>query len=309
MSKKALKVVAGTDVPAQDETASELAEGDEFTEKLPPLQIDPTSFDARIAGIELCSVIRELSKHHASVAAYTVEQRQGTEKLSYEEEAKAHREAWEAQWAKRPDDVDEYIEYVKRKAVRFINWDDIGQLWNNAPHDAVELWRQLRLEARAEFYSGHYGAQAFESMAYMHDAWRRAQYLAVRDALIEEWRPRGAMEFILIDQMTQSYVMQIEWTEKAMTRMQTRPRLESDEFYMHKQRCGYTGPQWDQGRWDIPYVKEAAAVEQAFRMVELCQKAFQRAARQLANIRLVRAKTARAKRRNRALSLKTVKVA
>ena len=52
----------------------------------------------------------------------------------------------------------------------------------------------------------------------------------------------------------------------------------------------------------------AEAVEQGFRLADLCMKAFQRAVRQLTNIRLVRAKTARAKRRERVLSLKPVKV-
>ena len=51
------------------------------------------------------------------------------------------------------------------------------------------------------------------------------------------------------------------------------------------------------------------AVEKTYRIVELCQKSFQRAARQLANIRLVRAKTARTRRRERAKSLKAVRVA
>ena len=61
-------------------------------------------------------------------------------------------------------------------------------------------------------------------------------------------------------------------------------------------------------RLGVPYEREAQAVEQAVRLVDLCMKGFQRAARQLANLRLVRAKTARAKRRERVLSLKPVKV-
>ena len=44
-------------------------------------------------------------------------------------------------------------------------------------------------------------------------------------------------------------------------------------------------------------------------MVEPCMKGFQRAARQLANLRLARAKTARARRRDHVRTLKTVKVA
>jgi hypothetical protein len=52
----------------------------------------------------------------------------------------------------------------------------------------------------------------------------------------------------------------------------------------------------------VPSQPEAEAVEQAFRLVELCMKGFQRAARQLANLRLVRAK-----RRDRALTMKPFK--
>ena len=47
-------------------------------------------------------------------------------------------------------------------------------------------------------------------------------------------------------------------------------------------------------------------VKQAFRLVALCAKSFQRATRQLANIRLVRAETARARRRERVKTLKPV---
>ena len=63
--------------------------------------------------------------------------------------------------------------------------------------------------------------------------------------------------------------------------------------------CGRVG--------DMTHEPEARAVEQAFRLVDLCMKGFQRAARQLANLRPVRAKTARAKRRERAVNLKPVR--
>ena len=67
--------------------------------------------------------------------------------------------------------------------------------------------------------------------------------------------------------------------------------------------------QWGRGDWDVPYQREAEALEQCFRIAESCAKAFQRAARQLANIRLLRAKTARIRRRDRAKVVKGVRVA
>jgi hypothetical protein len=210
-------------------------------------------------------------------------------------------ELWRAKWEAKPDDeLEEHVLLVKRKAAHFIDWDDLGKLWNASPADAIELWRTVRLAARDEFGSGHYGARAFVSADHRHEAWSRAQYLAIRDGLIEEWRPRGASEFILIDQMTQAYVMQLHWTEEAMRRSQGEPRVESGAFNEWKRRRQEEAKvhQWGKGDWDIPYQHEAEAVEQAFRLVELCAKSFQRAARQLANIRLVKAKTARTKRRD-----------
>jgi hypothetical protein len=64
MNKPELKVVeskAQTSPAIQDAPEPP----DEFTEKLPPLHVNPTSFDARIAGIESCSVARELTKHYS----------------------------------------------------------------------------------------------------------------------------------------------------------------------------------------------------------------------------------------------------
>ena len=308
--------------PAGEQAAeSQIAEpqgAPEFTEELPPLQVDPTSFDARVAGVEPCSVVRELSNHHSSVAAYQLKQekrlreRAGEEPLGEMAERDRHGELWRAKWETKPNEqLEEHVRYVKRIANHFIDWGDIGTLWNANPRDAIELWRAIRLSARDEFVSGHYGARAFESVDYMHEAWKRAQYLAVRDGLIDEWRPRGASEFILIDQMTQSYVMQIHWTEEAMRRAQTEPRVESYDYrkWAERRKAEAKANQWETGHWDIPYQHQAEAVEQAFRLVELFSKSFQRAARQLANIRPVRAKTARAKRRGRAKIVRGVRVA
>jgi hypothetical protein len=295
-----LKVVESSDALAADSAG-------EPTEELPPLRIDPTSFDARIAGIEPCSVIRELSKHHSSVAAYELEQAQlRGEGKTYDECERIQREAWLRQWEKRPEDLDEFVEFIHRTAVRFIDWGDIGQVWNASPADAIEVWRTIRREAQAEFFSGHYAARAFETMGWQHEAFRRAQHLAVRDGLIEEWKPRGASEYILIDQMTHAYVMQIHWTEEAMKRAIGEPRTESYEFreWARYRNVEAKANHWDKGDWDIPYQHQAEAVEQAFRLVDLCAKSFQRAARQLANIRLVRAR-----RRERAKVIRGVRVA
>lgn len=319
MSKPELKIVEGAE--QAESTVQELPEQqEEFTEVIPALHIDPTSFDARVAGVEPCSVVRELSKHWSTIAAYELEQEKLHGEINTPEEPwkaeqalrERKRELWRRKWEPKSEEaIEEHIQYIKRTAARFIDWGDLGQLWNAAPLDAINLWKAIRIEARNEFVSGHYGAQAFEVADYMHEAWKRAQYLSIRDGLIEEWKPRGASEFIFIDQMTQAYVMQMHWAEVAMRRSQTEPRTESHEFCQWKRQRKLEGKinQWDDGYWDIPYQHKAEAVEQAFRLVELYAKTFQRAACQLANIRLVRAKTSRLRRRERAKPLKAIKVA
>ena len=296
----------------------------EFTERLLPFSVDPTSFDARVAGVGPCSILRELSKHRGTVTAFQIEQEKLRGDLKKPEEATTHQESWEREKAvrarnrelwlqkwepKTAAELDEDLEYIKRKAARYIDWHDLGTLWNADPRAALDLWKVIRTEARDEFISGHYAARVFETADYMHKAFDRAQHLAIRDGLIEEWRPRGASEYILIDQMTHAYVMQIYWTEEAMRRAQAEPRVESYEYRKYAEQRKIQEKQWGPGYWDIPYQHTAEAIGQAFRIVDLCQKAYQRAARQLANIRLVRAETARTKRRDRAKTPKVVKVA
>lgn len=295
------------------EAEPQASEVPEFSEELPPVQIDATSFDARIAGVENCSVARELSKHWSSVAAYEAEaaQRRGEVK-TFEERRELQKTLWRRKWEpKDPAQLEEHVQYIKRKATRWIDWGDIGQMWNADPRHAIELWKAIRLEARDEFIGGHHGASAFEIGEYSNDAWRRAQYLAVRDGLIEEWKPRGASEFMLIDQMTQAYLMQLHWTEEAMRRAQLEPRVESYDYreWKEQRKAQAKANQWDTGHWDIPYQYQADALEQAFHLLDLCAKTFQRAARQLANIRLARAKTARIRRRERAKTIRGVRVA
>jgi hypothetical protein len=67
-----------------------------------------------------------------------------------------------------------------------MTWYDIGRLYHSSPADALWLWRELRLEAWDDFISGHFGARVFEHTEHRHNAYSRAEYLAIRDGLIDE---------------------------------------------------------------------------------------------------------------------------
>jgi hypothetical protein len=121
----------------------------EFTEELPPLRIDPTSFDARVAKVEPCSVVREISKRRSTIAAFDVEQAKlRGEVMTEQEERERRREAWRRKWKPKSDEkLEEHVQYIKRMAARFIDWGDLGQLWNSSLLDTIELWKAIRLEA------------------------------------------------------------------------------------------------------------------------------------------------------------------
>jgi hypothetical protein len=93
-----------------------------------------------------------------------------------------------------------------------------------------------------------------------------------------------------------------------MKRASTEPRVETYEYieWKRQRNAQAKAMQWTEGAWNIPYQHEAEAVEQAFRLVDMCAKAFQRTARQLANIRLVRAKELRTRRRDRQRALRVI---
>lgn len=75
---------------AVEKSEGQPVEVPEFTEELPPLHVDPTSFDARVAGVEPCSLLRELSKSWGSISAFEVEQELLCGDLKKPEEAATH---------------------------------------------------------------------------------------------------------------------------------------------------------------------------------------------------------------------------
>jgi hypothetical protein len=163
MSKTELKIVEGVE-QSESPIQESPEQTEECTEELPPLQIDPNSLDARMAGVEPCSVVREMSKHWSIISAFEVEQEKQHGQIKTPEESwkaeqvlrERRRELWRQKWEpKSEEQLEEHIKYIKRTAARHISWGDLGDLWTSSPGDALALWKAIRLEARDEFISGH----------------------------------------------------------------------------------------------------------------------------------------------------------
>jgi hypothetical protein len=84
-------------------------------------------------------------------------------------------------------------------------------------------------EAQREFATGHFAAELFDSVPSPRSLYRRAEFLAVRDTFIAEYKPEGGIEFALTDMLAQTFFLPRRWMEVAVRRTKRDARRESEE--------------------------------------------------------------------------------
>jgi hypothetical protein len=150
-----------------------------------------------------------------------------------------------------------------------IKWDHLDHLAETDPRKAAETWDGIKREALEELRCGHRAAMAMQ--ASQPGPWERAQFLAIRQELGEEWQPRNGIERQLIDAMAISQGGFFEWAE-AIARWTS---LES--VSQHKLA--------EDGLWQAPRIKDAEAIERAASMMDRFNKIFLRSLRALRDLR------------------------
>ncbi len=126
---------------------------------------------------------------------------------------------------------------------------------------ALAAWRRIEAEAQAELASGHRATVALE---WDSKPWERARFLAIPQAFIDEWQPRGGSEMALIDQMTQAHGTYLFW----MTRLHILSVTERKRVDRALKR---------EGRWEPPRVDAAGCPLAGTRLnqdVKLLRKLF-----------------------------------
>jgi hypothetical protein len=150
-----------------------------------------------------------------------------------------------------------------------VSWRSLLQLIEADPEAGWVVWEHVKQEASDELLSGHRAALA---ICWDDSPWQRAQFLAIRQAFVDEWQPRGGIELILIDQMAQAHALYLNWVERA--HMQA-----SLDATKQKRELGRTG------RWEPRSLGAAESLEQSAQMAERWQKLFVRALRALRDLR------------------------
>jgi hypothetical protein len=150
-----------------------------------------------------------------------------------------------------------------------VSWLSLSQLIEAEPKTGWAIWERVKAEAYDELASGHRAALA---LCWDDSPWQRAQFLAIRQAFVDEWQPRGGIELTLIDQMVQAHSLYLGWVER--THVQS--SLEAGKQQRDLSRTG---------RWQPRTLGTAEALDQSAAMAERWQKLFVRALRSLRDLR------------------------
>src|SRR5262249_26984530 len=149
-------------------------------------------------------------------------------------------------------------------------WFDLHMIARTDPDRAAARWEEIKRAALDDLRTGHRAARAVETVN--DGAWHRAQFLALREELAAEWRPRNGIERQLIDTMAQAQAGYLSWLQT----LTLRTDLESvTNDRRHK----------EEARWGPPRQSDADALDQAAAMMDRYNRIFLRTLRALCDLR------------------------
>lgn len=170
----------------------------------------------------------------------------------------------------RTPEADEF-ERVSTSPSDRVTWWDLSLLAEQKEENAVVIWEAIKEAARNELSSGHRAAEAVEW--HVHSSpFYRAQFLAIRQAFIDEWQPRGGLELVLIDTMAQCYRSYLSWLCTHTMHSETEVERERNQCERNGSRKARSEP-------------AMMRIEQSFQMAERFNRIFLRTLRQLRDLR------------------------
>jgi hypothetical protein len=151
-----------------------------------------------------------------------------------------------------------------------VSWCDLHLIARTDPDRATARWEEVKRAALEELRTGYRAAQAVEPVG--HQAWDRAQFLAIRAELAAEWHPRNGIERQLLDMMAQAQAGYLYWLQN----LTMRTTLESATNDKRRK---------EEAKWCPPRQTDADALEQSAAMMDRFNKMFLRTLRALCDMR------------------------
>lgn len=163
-----------------------------------------------------------------------------------------------------------YLDKLRNGPPQDTDWWQLNDLARNDPEAMTRRWQGIKQAALDDLVSGHHAAEALEGS--LDRPWDRAQFLALRQSLMEEWKPINGIEQSLIDTMAQVQTIYFYWMKQLAVYMNCEVQDQQNKYDM-------------EGNWLPPRVSHEAATEQAAAMVDRFNKLFLRTLRQLRDLR------------------------
>jgi hypothetical protein len=157
---------------------------------------------------------------------------------------------------------------VTGRPSRDVSWRDFLQFLESDPERAMEWWRGLKVQARAEWENGLAAAELQPDTT----PWERARFLQLRTTLVQGWEPGNAIESTLLEMMCQSLALYFYWVQRLATQSSQQGRQEDEQL---KQK----------GYWVPPRVGISEAIEQSSAMCDRFERIFLRGLRALVDMR------------------------
>lgn len=228
------------------------------------------SVAAGLLGLEQGAILREMQQARANMLRFYKSDSGG--KRSTEEAIKL------VNGSEDEESIQLQIRRILTGPVDQISWYAMERVYNHVPNFVKTVWKLVKEEASKELESGHRIAGTLEATEWQREPWKRAQFLAIRNGFVEEWKPKGAIELSMIDMMAQSFSEYLYWSEIAHNRSTTEGKI---LYSQEEERRAKEA----QGHWIPPRLGEVAAIDHATQMADRCNRLFLRTLRQLRDLR------------------------
>lgn len=89
-----------------------------------------------------------------------------------------------------------------------LSWADLDSLDRLSPGDGQKKWSAIKEAAQQELQNGHRAARSLGGLT--STCWGRAQFLALKDELLESLQPQSTLEIRLVNQLAQYQTLLFE---------------------------------------------------------------------------------------------------
>lgn len=152
-----------------------------------------------------------------------------------------------------------------------LSWFDLERNTGDNPATVAAAWDRLRLAAERGIRTGHGAARVLETRG--STPFDRAEFLAIRFAFVAQFAPIGPGEGLLIDMLTQQWMLHRHWVREAC--------LGHEREQLSSRAPGPSRP------WREVLVDQFDRTERAMVQAERCQKMFLRTQKALVEGRRV----------------------